>query len=634
MKNIRNKKILIIEELSVCNFLFFYLTKDRDTSWVYIHFGKIMQFFFRFSLVSSVIGKCIKKIEYADLPGSYFAAEDEGYLNAVDSVFDIHENNLFMKICREFCTDPLYTLALKKEFFNRYTQRRIKSFTILKYILDQNQDTRIRFIPLDSEDILSQLSDPYKIRVSVTVPGYVRVFLNVKKMIVSLVAIIAFPFLIITITARLILRGINMDPQVQKYSFALDNFNSGINWKNPYEFFVFYDFKEIHPKETLQLVRNTFDSSENARRTEAFFKTQKYPWVEFDKIRVPVRVVKTIIIKNFLSGGLLHWAKYCFSSAICPQFLIPALAVMKMRIEAEIFYHQFAVKVFIARDEYSPYHIVRTAVAKEYGYKTVGFSHGDDCHHTASLNFLVFDEYATWGNFYLDHLKKSLGNSSTTVIGAGIYGLDKTHQWQSKHYMPEKYRQLKTGNTRIIGIFASSFTPELYITRKLTLKFYRDVLDLTERYSNCCRVIKPKGNEFDDPEFMDILAHHKNVILEKDMWTYRLLTALDSMICINISTVGLEGLVCGKTVFYYDVSNNLDHHIYTQYDLHLVAFNRETLGNNLNAYFSENHYMPDETIRKIVAAHAYRFDGQVVGRFRQVCLQTLGTYGDKMGIID
>ncbi len=547
--------ILLIEKLSLSNLIYLLVTgkTNRDSYFVYpdtiiSHLGRIPFFF-------NIQQKITKKIEYADLPGSYFAAEEEGYQTAVDSIFDKNADNLYIKIAMAYCGDPLYRLALKKELYNRYSQQRVKAFTILKYLSETLPEVPITFIPSDNEAIIPLLSSGFINTSCCEIPSYIKFLNHIRSGIQIALTLGLFPFYLIIISAGYPFRGFNWKPHIKNYDFGFDNFNSGINFKNPYEFFFLFDFKKLHPKKTLQVVRNGFENSGNSSKTRLFFERLGYPYVEHDKVRIPLELYAKKICMKFLFGGFYSYVKNMFTSNWNGSYAIPALAVMKMTIGAEIFYSQNDVKVFIARDEYSPFHIVRTLVARAHGNATVGFSHGDDCHHTSALNYLVFDKYAVWGEYYRVHLKKSLQYSDTTVIGAGIYGLDKTFSFQSHHQIPLKYRIIKN-EFKIIGIFASSFTPELYITKERTLHFYKTVLDLTENYSEYYRVIKPKGDEFNDPEFQELLRNRKRVIIENVMWTYRLLSSLDTLICINITTIGLEGLMAGKKVFYYDVTNN------------------------------------------------------------------------------
>jgi hypothetical protein len=616
------RNILLIEKLSLSNLIYLLVTGNANRESYFVYLDTIVSRLAKIPFFLKIQKKIIKKIEYADLPGSYFAAEEEGYQTAVDSIFDKNADNLFLRIAIKYCKDPLYRLALKKEFYNRYSQRRVKTFTILKYLSERFPDVPITFIPSDNEAIISSLSPRFITRSSFTIPPSVTILNHIRSWTKTALILCLFPVFLIIITAGYALRGFDGKPCIKNYDFGFDNFNTGINFKNPYEFFFLFDFKKLHPKKTLQVVRNKFETGENGSKTRLFFERLGYPYVEHDKVRVPLGFYVENICLEFLFGGLYAYAKNLFTSNWKESYVIPALAVMKMTIEAEIFYHQYDVRVFIARDEYSPFHIVRTLVARAHGNATIGFSHGDDCHHTAALNYLVFDKYAVWGEYYRDYLKKSLQHSDTAVIGAGIYGLDKTFCLQSRYHVPFKYRTIKN-DFKLIGIFASSFTPELYITRERTLHFYKTVLDLTDNYSEYYRVIKPKGDEFSDPEFQELLKNRKRVIIEDTMWTYHLLSCLDALICINITTIGLEGLMAGKKVFYYDVTNNKNHHVYARYSEDLVAFDGSTLRRNLERYFNEGRYISPERIREILDYHGFRFDGNVVKRLRTCCFEQL-----------
>jgi hypothetical protein len=565
----------------------------------------------------------LKKIEYADLPGSYFEENEEGYQNGVDSIYQKNSKNAYLMTTIGFCEDPLYAISLKKEIYNRYFQKRMKTYTFIKYLSKYNPDAKITLIPVDTERLTLYISETHeKGGAQYSIPQCIHIWNRILVSIKNCLCPVIYPVFLVFISGKLLLRGLDCKPEQKKFDFAFDIFNSGINIKNLYEFFFIFDFKRIHPEQTLQVIRNAFQKPDAAQKTEHFFSSHKYPYIQFDQIKIPVKLFVSLILVKFIFSNCLSLLRNLSSKQWKYYFLIPSLAVMKMKIEAEIFYQQYDVKVFIARDEYSPFHIVRTLVARSHGNATIGFSHGDDCHHTAALNYLIFDRYVLWGTYYRNHLAKSLKYSRTDIIGAGIYGLDKTYQWQSKAYIPSRYRSIRE-KFKIAGIFGSSFSPDIYITKELTIKFYKTVLDQTDRYENCYRIIKPKGNEFDDPELKEIILNHKNVVLEDSLWTYRLLTALDILICINVSTVGLEGLIAGKKVFYFDVTNNKDHHVYSSYDNQLVAFDEKTLQRNLEDYFIRGIYTKKEIIDTIIADHGYQFDGMVGERMRKNCMELL-----------
>lgn len=614
--------ILLIEELTVLSILYLLSFKKKNWTCFFIHISNRMNYVYRIPFVFKLLEKKIKKIEYADLPGAHFTAEEEGYQNAVDSIFEKNKNNIYVKASLDFCKDPLYLLALKKIFYEEYAQKRVKTFTMIKYLSEKFPNVPITFIPLDNEEIVSQLSDSIVHNSSYTIPRTINIINSSISPIKSVFFLVSFPFILILGAGMFLFRGLDWNPQVKKYNFAIDYLMAGVNLEKLFHFFLFYDFKKIHPAKSLQVIRGPLENSLNGQKTRTFFETHRYPYTEMEKIKIPVTIFKSLIFENFIFGNIHSFLKHLFSTGWKSHYSHPSLAIMLMKIEAEIFYHQYDVKVFIARDEYSAFHIVRTLVARSHGNFTVGFSHGDDCHHAAYMNYIVFDKFAVWGEFYRNHHEKSLKHSNTVIAGAGIYGLDKTYNWQLKNKVPLRYKSIRQ-EFKIIGIFASSFAPEIFITKELTMKFFKTVLDLTDQYEGYYRIIKQKTDELDDPEFKELLKGHKNVIIEEKMWTYRLLPILDVLICSNMTSIGIEGLVAGKKVFYYDVTNNKDHNIYATYSDFLVAFDEEKLDRNLNRYFIEGQYLPQELIDKITKSHGYKFDGNVINRIRESCMDLL-----------
>jgi len=616
------QEVILVERLSLSNFLYLLVTGHANRKSFYVVPDTIIRYLMDIPFFLNIQKKYISKIEFSDFPGSYFTAEEEGYQTVVDSLFEKNADNLYLKIAMAYCGNPLYQLALKKEFYNRYSQQRVKTYTILKYLSEQYRDIPVFFIPADCEDIISSLSPQFINRSSISVPQVFSLLYLIHTSVKTAFFLCLFPVFLLIIAAGYAFRGFDLKPGKKTFDFGFDNFNNGINFKKPYEFFFLFDFHKIHPKKTLQVIRNRFETGGNGGKTRLFFERLRYPYVEHDLVRVSPKFFAKNICGIFFCGGLYSFGKNLITSNWNHSYIVPALAVLKMTIGAEIFYSKYAVRVFIARDEYSPFHIVRTLVARSYGYRTIGFSHGDDCHHTAALNYLVFDTYAVWGEFYQDHLKKALRYSDTQMIGAGIYGLDKTFRFQNATRVPDKYRAIKK-DFKLLGIFGSSFSPELYITKELTLHFYKTVLDLTEDYPGYYRVIKPKSDEFQDPEFMALLKNRERVVIEDTMWTYRLLSCLDALVCINITSIGLEGLMAGKKVFYYDVTNNKGHHAYAGTSDNLVAFDERTFAKNLNLYFKDGKYVSSDRIQAIRDYHGLSFDGNVVKRLRACCIDLL-----------
>jgi hypothetical protein len=88
--------------------------------------------------------------------------------------------------------------------------------------------------------------------------------------------------------------------------------------------------------------------------------------------------------------------------------------------------------------------------------------------------------------------------------------------------------------------------------------------------------------------------------------------------------VGLEALMAGKKVLYYEVSGFAGH-LYARYSPLLVAFTREELERNLDLILRKGVYLESELLDRIRRDHGLCFDGHVTERFRQMCCELLAT---------
>jgi hypothetical protein len=291
---------------------------------------------------------------------------------------------------------------------------------------------------------------------------------------------------------------------------------------------------------------------------------------------------------------------------------------MKMTMEAEIFYKQYDVDVFISYDDFNSFHIVRTIVANRNKCATVGFSIGD--YSIRSIQNIFFNRYCVWGDFYREFHKDALKYSKTDVIGAGIFGLDKTYEYLKKGYTPSVYRNLGK-RYRLIMIAGTSHSPELFITKQKQLEFYKTVLDRVSLYPDIFCIIRPKGyHELDDPEFRDLFKNYDRIKIEKDIWSFRLLTICDLVICMGSTSIGLESLLAGKKVLYFD-NTGWHRHIYSNYSPYLVAFNASDFQRNLDRVLKDGLYLDDDTLDKIRFSHGFVFDGHVKDRLKGICIE-------------
>jgi len=229
------------------------------------------------------------------------------------------------------------------------------------------------------------------------------------------------------------------------------------------------------------------------------------------------------------------------------------------------------------------------------------------------------------GEFHKDLLHGGNACSGEAVIiGAGVYGLDAVFRSIQERRIPEKYAGI-AGKHRVIGVFPSSFATDFFITRDHHLNFYRAIVALEDMYDDVFIIVRPKYQPIDaaDPEIQDLLRRSKGrVALETELTSYDLIPLCDLVVCIAGTTLGLESLMAGKRVLYFD-ETAFRHHPYRQYDGRLVAGTPEEFFRSVKWVLDEGGYVSPDVLERIRAHHGLRFDGKVTERLRAVVRRAL-----------
>ncbi|NYT04904.1 MAG: hypothetical protein GKC04_00810 [Methanomicrobiales archaeon] len=556
-----------------------------------------------------------EKIEYADFPGSYFDAQEAATQRINDALCEERSGNLYRRMMLRFCKNPLFELAMRNEVNIRYTQYRAKALILLRYLAKEQDE--IWFFPRDSITVRTPEGG---IGDCARIPAVASIRNAAADRIRALLWFCAAPVILCGVAAVLLGRGLLFGPvSRQHYRVGYDMPDSGVQWHRGYHEFFLYDTADFHPREVLHVFRGALHDE----RTRQVFDRYGYPRADFRRCKVPLHLYLRRVLSDFLLKGCWSWLTGIVaekSACTC----IPALAVMKMTLEAEIFYASYDIDVFVARDDFNPFHIVRTLVAREHDNRTASFSIGD--YSIQNINYILFDTYALWGDFYREFHEKSLRHGGTAVIGAGIYGIDKTHEFLQRGYLPEKYRE-RAASHRLVLIAGTSYAPDIFVTKETQLAFYRTVLEATDAYPDVIRVIRPKADELQDRDFAALFSEFERVLIETELWIYRVIPVCDLVICLGSTSIGIESLLAGKKVLYYD-NTGWRRHIYAPYSEYLVAFTRAELDRNLARVLRDDTYLDDATLQAIRTRHGYRFDGNVAERFRALCRGHFRTGGE------
>jgi len=618
-----NKRVLLIERLSYITYLYSIFFSGRFDEILFIDTSFLFKWVYKkIEVHHKKFFKNYRQIYHCEFLGSWYDQIDETGIYVNDKLFDKYSNNIFISSLLKFGKDSRYSLAIRKELYNRYTFERVKTFIFFKHL--SKKYNHITFLPSDTENIISLLSDNYKPENNYSTPKWFTCFLYVIDYASKFVAVIVYPFILLGIAIKFLLNGISFCKiKRNTYNYGIDTFSQGIPWRVPYNSFFIYNKSDFHPSKILHVVRSDLTDE----KTKAIFKKYHFPYAIWNKQKTPIKFVFSRILMDMVLKQTKNIITGLFSSNKNSLFLFPCLAISRLIIETQIFYYHYDVKVFISRDEYSSLHVIRTLVAHENNSHTIGYMHGDaTIPGVITQTNILFDKYCIYGDCYRSLHEKGLAFSDCSIIGAGIYGLDKTYRLAKKGYIPEKYKELKK-SYKILLIIGGPYNvndTDSGFTKDLIIQYYKDILNFTDEYKDYYRVIKPAGDDRLDEDLKTIVAGHERVLIDKYFWTYKILLISDLTIGYGPTTVGLESIMAGKKTIYYDLSG-YKKHAYQKYSPHLVVKTPEDLKKNLDYLIRENKYLDTDTLELIREEHGFRFDGQVVHRFRQLCRTLLQT---------
>jgi hypothetical protein len=491
----------------------------------------------------------------------------------------------------------------------------MKTYIFLKNLADLHDN--VIFIPVNNENFFGFLPHEYCTD-KYTIPSIFIAVNKVKTILINFISVFGMFFISGYIFLKLICRGVIMSPpKKQAFKFGYDLLHVGLKedrgLDNDGNFFI-YDKGEFQPGAILHVIRGHLED-DKARES---LESRGAPYIEFDKLKIPIDFfVRKIGYKLFISLPVVF-----FRSILSKNYsyvpLVPVMAAIKMNMEAEIFYDYADVKVFISRDDYSPFHIIRTIVANSRGNHTVGFQWADHFTRGIPLNILYFDKFLLYSDFYIEYNSKALKYSKSATIGCGIYWSDRMHQLITTDLIQPTYAKLKEKKYVLVGVLGSSFSEDSDVSKEQTLTFYRDSLEILKKYDFVYSIIKPKGDELNN-ELEALIDGNDRACIENHLWTPKFLFEMDLIICINNTTVGIESLYIGKKILFYDVINT-QRDLYSKYSPMLVAKSREQLEENIYQVLEKHNYL-DETLRQhIIKTHCGDFDGKVLQRLKKHCI--------------
>lgn len=614
MKN--HSRILVIERLDLVSFPVWLWLALRHGGGYFIGSSRALTASWIRRWVMRLTG--LRLLRYEEFPGTYFEVHRLVSTSVNDAL--VHQAGagpaaFVTAFLRRFRNHPLMEVALWRALENVYTLERTKTLVSLRELIDRYQE--VSLFPRDNQDPRSWA--PASLGrgwAGARIPGVARL---ANRWRAGIEPFLWIGSITVGIGVLLLKRGLVWKtPIPQRWRVGFDLFEEGIHWARPYDDFFLYDEEVLRPQEILHVVRGRLKDPQTRR----YFEKQKIPFVEAGRIPIPLGYLVKRILRDFWGGAVqLVWKEFWLADS--SPFRWAATSVVFNLIRVELIEIGTITDLFVSRDEYGVSHILRTVLYDERGGRTIGFGHGDDTCPTVFNSYQTFHAFCFPGPFHEELLRWNTRFSRRTcVIGAGIYGLDGTHRRIQEGKYPPRYAQLRK-DRRIVGAFASSFAEDFFLTREMTLRFYRTILQIPKRCPDVVVVIRPKGNEFSDPDFRQLLTEAgKGAILEDWIGTYDLIPIFDLILCIAVSTVGLEGMMAGKPVLYLD-ETGFREHPYDSYGAGLVARSPEELIARADQILSQGKFQDPELLDRIRRRHGLRFDGKVVERFREVIYQEL-----------
>lgn len=608
--------VLLIERLDLFTMPVWLWLAWRHGGGYYVGSARTLQPRWLRRLLTRLAG--LRQLGYQDFPGIYFEVQRLVPESVNDAVYDAARDGEaapVIRLLRRFHDHELMEVALRRALEDAYTLGRVKAVAMLRELW--RGGAPVVFVPRDDRDLRPHLPPSLREALDgVRVPAAVRVANRLKAWLEPLAAL---PYAFALAAGLVLERGMTVrTPAARSWRVSFDTLEEGINWSKPYMDRFLFDDRELRPQTLLHVVRRRLTDEQ----TRQYFQENGIPFVATHRVPVSLAYLGRRVARDF-ALGMARLALARVGRREGAPFVWAVGSVLLNLMRAEVLELAHRPQVFVGRDEYSVGHILRTLLYELRGGRTIGYSHGDDPQPSVANSYQTCHVFCFPGPFHQELLKWNTRFSrSTCVIGAGLYGLDETYRHLQTGQVPAPYAELQR-QYRIVGGFGSTFQEDLFLTRELTLRFYRTLLAIPARYPDVVLVLRPKGDEFRDPEFRDLVAAAgPRVILEEQVWTYELLPVFDLMICIASSSVGLDGLMAGRRVIYFDETRFADHP-YARYGAQLVTCSPEELHAAVGRVLDRGEYLDPATLDFIRTHHGLAFDGQVVERFRDVVYEAL-----------
>ena len=553
----------------------------------------------------------LKHLRFTDFPGSYFEANRLTVNHANDTLCDeafINEAKPIVSLLDRVHRHPLMRVALKRAISERYTYSRIKSYVLLREFSQRHSS--VVFWVRDHRNVTDLFTENFKKKgmgTIIEVGGWMcgwRSFLGYTGVVFYLLAALFY----LIIRRPFCLKA----PPPQPWKVGFDLFNCGIHWNFPHFDELIYDDQELLPSKILHVVRKQL-YDEKSRK---YFSDHKISFVEAGILPLPMSYLFGRIIPIFMGKILVALWQTRGNPRALPFMGEGVRLLMAVLVRAELLDAQFPTDVFVGRDE-GVAHIVHTMLHDKRGGRTIGFTHGDVLCPEVPISNLAWHTFCVGGDFTKALLAGHTQHCHhVAVIGAGVYGLD--YSFRNRHHpLPGTfpYNAFKKKG-KLVGVFGTNVSENDFVSETMRRRFYSKTVEIIKPYQDVVAVLRPKAGGVDDLSWPRRMAQRNDrVLVDISTWTYDALPWFDLVVCMGISTVGIEALMAGVPVFFFD-ETGLPDHPYEKSSPILVARTPKGLQKRVEDFLTRGIYVDKKIVESIRQRHGGYYDGKTRERLR------------------
>ena len=348
---------------------------------------------------------------------------------------------------------------------------------------------------------------------------------------------------------------------------------------------------------------------------------QGYKYIDKDDFKLNNKLILIILKTQFKVIFFIGIAIFGLSSkresVVLSKSLIKALYYY---FEKYLEITNIKYKAELIKNDYNPGHVIDSIVLEKSNIKSFGVQHAGTPYDVPQLNFVNFDYYSIWGNFYAKAFQE--GWSKINLLKSGreliddivLINNDKVKVKAISDHLNHNYGETKY---RVSFLFSSP----TYLTKKtMWIELYNGFLEiskLTIDFQLICRFREDSHkNHPYIKDIFELIANDSRFILEQqDFTTQELMTVSDLVITSNTSFGINEALVINKKVYTFDLMGNANLTL-GEYGEKLVINSSEKLINVIKG-LEDNFYGLDYDVESLTHDLNYFSDGMNCKRLRE-----------------